>query len=68
MEVRWAGLVLSGGRAEGRSLHDEEEAVEEGLGEGRRIEELQRELCEEETLAGGGDPQDGREETHIICT
>lgn len=49
---------------EGRSSHDEEEAVEQGLGEGRRIEELQRELCEEETLAEGGEPEDRREETH----
>lgn len=30
-------------------LHNEEEAVEVGLGEVGRIDELQRELCEQET-------------------
>lgn len=41
-------------------LHDEEEAVEIGLREVRGIDELQRQLCEDEmeTLAEGGEPED----------
>lgn len=38
-------------------LHNEEEAVQVGLREVRRIEELQRQLCEEETLAEGGEQE-----------
>lgn len=45
-------------------LHNEEEAVQVGLREVRRIEELQRQLCEEETLAEGGEQEDRRLQTH----
>lgn len=50
----------------GASLHNKEEAVEEGVREGRRIDELQRQLCEDETLAEGGEPEDTQTHTHDI--
>lgn len=38
--------LLSTSMKKSSGLHNKEEAVEEGLGEVRRVDELQRELCE----------------------